>query len=587
MKRHCRKRILALCLFLALIVGEGAPERTAMAAAASERGSQAATSTEEPTTTPTESPTGVPTERPSATPTEEPTAAPTENPIGVPTENPIGVPTESPTVTPEPTAPSPRYVLDNKGAKYYKGGQKGIRYHKVKGKKVYHITSYATDAVRLSMSHKSVFTVYGGGSKKEVRKKLVTVSGSGVVRCRKKSSDKGLYTVIQAESEVTGEKQFIYIFFRKKLSCANGSRIKLYEKHSEKLHFNYPVKNLAISVNNKKKARVDKKGRADALKKGSARVTVRVKGSENNQIRIKIIVREEPWIVSIKDRVYNYTEMTGDLYSLRKKYPGRTALSSLGKSWDDRNIWCLRIGSAGAPRKLVINAAIHAREWKNTQLVMRQAEDMLRDYSEYRERFRQVCVYIIPMANPDGVSLAQYGAGAIRSEKLRKRCEKIGHFSVWKNNARGVNLNYNFPSGFSKKKKAKKPDHLSYPGKKKCSEKETKALMEFFRRTDPDAVLNIHSTGSILYWDFNVEGALHERLYNLAAKVNSFNGYRMMPKSGSTDAGGGLADWLVYGRGITSITVETGTVRCPLPHSQLASIYRKNNKMFRWFMAKY
>lgn len=513
--------------------------------------------------------------------TAAPTLEPTEQPVVTP------APTRRPFATPAPTVRPEKYELTNKGAKYYAGGQKGIRYHKVKGKKVYHIVSYTTDTVRLSMSHKSAFSVYGGGSKKEVSKKFVTVSSSGTVKCRRRGRGEKVYTVVQAKSIVTGELQYIYIYFKKKLTCTSGKKLKLYERHSAGLKFDYSWKDLKFTVGNTKKAKISKKGKVSGVRRGVTYITAKVRDSEKNQVKIKVEVREEPWIVNKKDRVYNYQDMTNDLYQLRRKYAGKMAVFSIGKSWDDRNIWCLRIGNPNASKRLVIDAAIHAREWKNSQVVMKQAEEILRDYSSYRTRFRNACVYIIPMANPDGVTLAQYGYRAIRSKKLQKKCKKIGHFSIWKNNARGVNLNYNFPSGFSKKRKAKKPDHNSYPGKKRCSEKETKALMKFINQVHPHTVLNIHSTGSVIYWDFNVGGSLHQKLYNLAAKVRSYNHYRMMPKGPSTNAAGGFGDWLVYGKGIPSITVETGTVRCPLPHSQFSSIYKRNNEMFTWFMTRY
>ncbi|MCH5251383.1 MAG: hypothetical protein J1F22_00280 [Lachnospiraceae bacterium] len=492
-----------------------------------------------------------------------------------------------PTATPVPTAVPEKYELLNQNAKYKKGGQTGIHYNIIKDQKVYHMVSYTTDTVHLSMSHESAYQIYGGGSKKEVKKKYVTVTAGGVVKCHRKGKGQVVCTIIRAKSLQTGEEQFIYIRFKKKLSVKGSSHMTLYEKHSGQLKFDYSYKKLSFRVGNKKKAKVSKKGKVSALRHGVTYVTVKVKDSEKNQVKIKITVKTEPWIVSKKDTVYSYQDMTNDLYQLRRKYGSKTGLTSLGKSWDDRNIWCLRIGNPYASRRLVIDGAIHAREWKNSQLLMRQAEDMLRDYSEYRTRFQRVCIYMIPMANPDGVTLAQYGFGAIRNTKMQKRCEKIGHAAIWKNNARGVNINYNFPSGFSKKGKAKKPDYYSYPGKQSGSEKETKALMAFFNRICPSAVLNIHSTGSIIYWDFNVGGSQHQRLYNLAHKVRSFNKYRMMPKSGSTNGSGGLADWLVYGKNITSITIETGTVRCPLPHSQFDSIYKRNRDMFRWFMTKY
>ena len=183
------------------------------------------------------------------------------------------------------------------------------------------------------------------------------------------------------------------------------------------------------------------------------------------------------------------------------------------------------------------------------------------------------------------MTISQYGASGIRNAKLRKKIQKIGHFNTWKNNARGVNINNNFPAGFSadkkkdkKKGKKRKPDATTYTGKKAASEKETKALISFIKRISPKTVLNLHSTGSILYWDFDVSSPLHEKQYRLASEIKKRNHYRMMPKSSSTEEHGGFADWL---------TVETGTVPCPLPHSQYKKIYKRNKKMFRWFMLSY
>lgn len=512
---------------------------------------------------------------------EEQAEEPTMEPTAVPTAE----PTEVPTATPVPT-PLTKYVLVNPDAKYYKGGQKGIRYKKISGEKIYHLTSYTTDTVKLTMSHASTYQIYGGGSKKEVTGKTVTVSSSGVVRCRKKKEGQAIYTIIQAKSKLTGEVQYIYINFKKNLTCRNGKRLSLYEKKSQTLSFNYGKKNLKFSIKNKKVATVNKKGQVTAKKKGTTYLTVKVRDSEKNEIKIRIVVKEEPWLVNDKNKVYDYNDMTADLRRLVHKYPGKAGLSSLGKSYDGRDIWCLRIGSAYAGKRLVIDAAIHGREWKNTQILMRQAEEILREYNEHKDRFRNVCLYLIPMDNPDGVTISQYGYQGIRNKKLQKKVKKIGHFRRWKNNARGVNLNNNFPAGFSMKKK-KKPDYATYPGKKARSEKETKALMKFIQKIKPNTVLNLHSTGSILYWDFAVDEAFHNRQYQLAKKINSYNHYRMMPRNGSTEERGGFADWLVYEKKIPSVTIETGSVMCPLPHSQYPSIYKKNNKMFRWFMLQY
>lgn len=561
MGKHRIRKVLILLFIFMLVAGDCLPAGRVAAAV------QEAETTPEPgqPQPPETTPTPVPQVTPSPTPQVTPPAA-----------------TPSPTPTPVPK----QYVLKSPSARYKKGGQTGIHYHKVKGKKVYHITSYTTDTVQLTMSHPSTFSIYGGGSKKEVKKKLATVSSKGLVRCHRRGKGEKLYTIIKAVSKTTREVQYIYIYFQKKISCSTGNKVILYEKYSDQLKIDYPFSKVTISVGNKKKATVSKRGKIHAKKHGTTYATIKVRGSQHNQVKVRIVVQKEPWIVSSKDKLYDYDDMVSDLRSLVRKYPGKTGLSSIGTTYDERGIWCLRIGNRYARKKLVINAAIHGREWKNTQVIMRQAEDILRDYRDNKKHFSSTCIYVIPMDNPDGVSISQYGAEGLRNKKLRKKCKKLGHNEVWKANARGVNLNNNFPAGFMKKKKAK-AHYMKYFGKKAGSEKETKALMKFIDEIQPQTVLNLHSTGSILYWDFNVEGKLHDNLYELASKINSFNGYTMMPKGQSTDAAGGFADWLVYKKGITSVTIETGTVHCPLPHSQYKTIYKKNNKMFRWFMTEY
>lgn len=503
-----------------------------------------------------------------------------------PTIRPTPEVTEAPVITEAPVQVD-RYVLQHPKAKYKKGNQTGIHYHKVKGKKVYYIDSYTTDTVPLVMTHASTYCVYGGTSKKEVRQKQVTVSQNGMVKCHNKNSEKSIYTMIQAQSRQTGEKQYIYITFHKRLINRKESKIQLYEKHTQGLSFNYAKKNLQFHIKDRKIASIDERGKVTAKKRGTTYVTAKVKNSEKNEIRIRIIVREEPWIVNNKKTLYDYQDMTSDIHRLTRKYHDRLTCYSIGQTYDKREMWCMRIGNPNASKRLVIDAAIHAREWMNTQMLMRCTEQIMRDYSEYSERFRHVCLYILPMDNPDGVTISQHGYEAIRNKKLQKKIQKIGHTDTWKNNARGVNINNNFDCGFKKSKKAKKGDWVFYSGKKAESERETKALVKFINKTEPRAVLNLHSTGSIIYWDFAVGGALHEKLENLAKKVKSFNHYRLMPRNSSTSKGGGFADWLVYEKQIPSITVETGNVPCPLPRSQYKSVEKKNEEMLSWYMTKY
>lgn len=482
-------------------------------------------------------------------------------------------------------------ALKNKGVRFFSGGQKGIRYGKIKKGKLYHIYSYVSDPVKLVPTKPSTFKVTGGISKKDISGRKIKVSKDGIVTCTDKARDKKQYAVIQVTAKESGERIYVYIYFAPRLYAESPSAQVVYQGKNTHLRYNYAYKNIRFVSSNPKVAKVDKKGVVTARKKGTAVVIAQVKKSSRNIAKIKITVKEEPWIVNEKDTVYSYEDMTADLKNIAWKYRGKASLKSLGSSEDGRTIWCLRIGNPSAGKKIVIDAGIHAREWMNPLMIVHKCEEMLRQYTDYKSTLRSACLYVVPMINPDGVTISQYGFGAIRSEKLRKLCQKTKVSArTWKGNARGVNLNFNFPGGWNPENKPKKPDGISYPGKKAASEKETKAMMSFINGLSGiKGALNYHSTGSILYWNYNVEGtpSLYERQRQLAIKVNSFTRYRLMPKSISTDPNGGFGDWLIYNKKIPNVTVETGSVMCPLPHSQLKKIARENTELLTWFVGEY
>lgn len=518
------------------------------------------------------------------TPLPEMPVVPSETPV--PAE--VPAPTNAPwSPTPVPTAPPAPLVLKNKNAAYRAGKQKGIGYGKIKKGKIYRISSYGSDPVRLLPSKKSTFRITGGIRKRDITSKKIKVSRAGVVSCADRARDKKQYAIVQVTAKETGESIFVYIYFAPRIYTKTPTKQVVYQGKTTRLSYNYSAKKIKFISSNKKVARVDKKGIVTTRQKGTSVIEAKVRGSQKNLVKVKIIVKEEPWLVNDRDTVYSYEDMTEDLRQIARKYRGRAALKCLGTSEDGRNIWCLRIGNPSAGRKLLLDGGIHAREWLNSLMLMRKSEEILRQYANYKNTLAHTCLYVVPMINPDGVTISQSGFGSIRNKKLRKICKKTKKPArTWKGNARGVNLNLNFPGGWNTKNKSKKPDGMTYPGEKAASEKETKAMMRFVNSISGlREALNYHSTGSILYWNYNVEGApvLYGRQKALAEKVNQFTGYRLMPKSISTDPNGGFGDWLIYNKKIPNVTVETGSVMCPLPHSQLGKITRENNSLLSWF----
>lgn len=71
-------------------------------------------------------------------------------------------------------------------------------------------------------------------------------------------------------------------------------------------------------------------------------------------------------------------------------------------------------------RCIIVQGGIHAREHITSLLVVCQAKHLLK----HPELLLDGGIYFIPMTNPDGVRLAQEGAGFIRNKELKKICSK-------------------------------------------------------------------------------------------------------------------------------------------------------------------
>lgn len=288
-------------------------------------------------------------------------------------------------------------------------------------------------------------------------------------------------------------------------------------------------------------------------------------------------------VVDTTDAKYSYADLTADAKALAKKYSDRCRLSSLGKSWDGRNIWCLRIGSDNASRQIVVFACVHAREYINGPVAMAMAEEYCKNYTTkkvngrtYKDIFSHTQLYIVPMVNPDGVMIAQEGLDSIRDKSLREKAETYpvsGGYYNWKANARGVDINRNFESGFNdttNKNTVRSSER--YGGTEPYTEKETMAMVNLVKELNCQAVINLHTMGQVYYWGYTDQTKeAEERLVKI---VSEETGY-----TGQLETGNGDGDAEHYFRNITHtpyMCIENATGGYPNDHSQFTSIYEKN-----------
>ncbi len=322
-------------------------------------------------------------------------------------------------------------------------------------------------------------------------------------------------------------------------------------------------------------------------------------GNEEDTYEIRsesaVVIPED--IVDTSKEPYTYVEMCEDLELLAYAYPDIVSLAWPGTSADGRAIPAVLFGNPEAEQTVFIQAAIHGREHFTALLVMEQLETYARGYDTgsyngvtYRDIFSKVALLVVPMSNPDGVSVSQLGTGAIRTEELRTQIENFYErdgagvtreyfYRRYKANANGVDLNRNFAYGWEEYGGPDIPAADRYKGVAPGSEPETELLMELTKSRNTVAALSYHATGSLLYWDFGQSGALRERCLSFVETVHDLTGYRIVYASSDKQDEAGYCEWAVGIEGIPEVTIEIGTVAAPLPISEFAGVWERNKEV--------
>lgn len=282
-------------------------------------------------------------------------------------------------------------------------------------------------------------------------------------------------------------------------------------------------------------------------------------------------------IVSIHRRMYTYEQMRRDVWMLWERYERRQMIGVqiLGSSLEGRNIYAICLGNPRASKCVVVDAAMHGREWLNTQLMMVLAEELCIRYDRgsfqgksYRELLDEVCIYVLPMVNPDGVSISQRGLVAVEDPGRHALVASLAAEGTkrWKANAGGVDLNRNFHYNF-RKNPVTQPAAQEYGGTEPLSEPEARALASFIDEVKPLAVVNYHETGPLIYYS---------RFSKLLFGVRKATGYAIQREQ--RVAPGAFSSWLDM-RGIDCCCVETCRGKAPVGHWQLLPAYYRNRQV--------
>jgi len=282
--------------------------------------------------------------------------------------------------------------------------------------------------------------------------------------------------------------------------------------------------------------------------------------------------------VQVTDK-YTYEQMQQDIAALKAKYPDKLAVDSIGTSLQGRDIPVLILGDKNAEKHIFIQSAIHGREHMTSLLAMALTENYLKG------KGGEVCFHIVPMANPDGVTIAQSEVIPKEIMEIYTNDGRTGrsvdtgavYLSQWQANSRGVDLNRNFDAKWDEIKTCPLPSFMNYRGDSFESEPEARALVEYTKKNDFDVTISYHATGSTMFWEFGDNLEVNAASLELARFLESETAYEPM---GNEDGScGGYKDWVMDKLGIPSLTVEIGTCPAPLMESEFSNVWLRNRRM--------
>ncbi len=232
-----------------------------------------------------------------------------------------------------------------------------------------------------------------------------------------------------------------------------------------------------------------------------------------------------------------------------------------------------QLGNPSAPRRLLITAGMHAREWIGSLALQTWLQ-------QQRTIPANWCIMVVPCCNPDGVQLATNGCKNL-SRCRQKFLNRINHhsddFSLWKANIRAVDLNVNFDAGWGQgRTNLTTAAPANYIGPEPHSEPENRALLRLIKRFRPTLSLALHTKGNVIYYSRVEDQPTAERL----AALTNFQAIL------STGSYGGLTDYLALRLGVPSFTVELGddALSHPLGREHLPAIMPSVNQMIDYFL---
>ena len=277
------------------------------------------------------------------------------------------------------------------------------------------------------------------------------------------------------------------------------------------------------------------------------------------------------------------------LLRLRRQFPF-VYVKTLTRTAFGRSVYALQFGSGS--RKLLITAGHHANETITSDAVWQWLFTFCNALldgrtvcgAEARELYHNAMVYLVPLVNPDGADLAA-GVCAPGSPEYRAAADIAAQYpdipfpSGWKANIRGIDLNLQYPAGWSTAREIKfaagytRPGPRDYVGPAPLTAPESLAMYSFTRALDPQLTLSYHTQGRVIYWQYDGYDVPGSKA--IAERFAAVSGYDVA-KTPYAAGHAGYKDWFIQDFRRPGFTIEAGSGENPLPLSQFPDIWSDN-----------
>lgn len=310
----------------------------------------------------------------------------------------------------------------------------------------------------------------------------------------------------------------------------------------------------------------------------------------------QLIIMQDP-------SMYTYADMVSDTAIINALYSGYVTQDVIGYTADGRELIHFVVGNPNAGTQIFINGAIHAREYLTAQLVMKQMVTYIQhvvngdSYGDisYQTMWENCAIHVVPMVNPDGVSISQLGLEGINNASVLEGVYNIAaadgveitdyYLDTWKANAVGVDLNRNFDAYWEEY--SDPVGHVSsdhYKGTSPGSEAESAALISLTQSCNFSYTISYHTQGQVIYWCFDNMDAIYDKASAWASQLSAATGY-YLDSNYEVIVPAGYSDWTIYRCQIPSVTIEVASGESPYLSDQFAQVFAENSTVWELTVA--